>query len=192
MNIFVLDESIDNSVQYYFDDHVLKMILESGQMLCMTNYIHEVFGYIPEELDKEQRNEIKEFADRFRELDVSERPIPYLPFKRHLNHPCTLWVRQSKSNWEYLWDLICRINEEYKFRYENEEDHKTYRNLKKLDPPKDLGDKGLTEQPLAMPDECKVQDVVSSYRKYYIEKKQHLAKWTKRSAPCWYKVKEKV
>jgi len=28
---------------------------------------------------------------------------------------------------------------------------------------------------------------LASYHKYYIEKKNHFAKWTKREVPLWYK-----
>ena len=33
MNIFVLDQNIDKSVEYYFDKHVVKMVTESAQLL---------------------------------------------------------------------------------------------------------------------------------------------------------------
>jgi hypothetical protein len=34
MNIFVLDNNIDKSVKYLCDSHVVKMVLETAQMLC--------------------------------------------------------------------------------------------------------------------------------------------------------------
>lgn len=34
MNIFVLDSNIDTCAQYHCDQHVIKMILESVQLLC--------------------------------------------------------------------------------------------------------------------------------------------------------------
>ena len=34
MNIFVLDENIDRCARYHCDQHVVKMILESAQLLC--------------------------------------------------------------------------------------------------------------------------------------------------------------
>ncbi len=36
MNIFVLDKNIKKCSQYHCDQHVLKMILESVQMLCTS------------------------------------------------------------------------------------------------------------------------------------------------------------
>lgn len=189
MNIFVLDEAQPKMVEYYVDDHVLKMIIESGQMLCMTNYVHVVLGYTPRDLTDDEKDEVKAFANQFREDSIEDRPIPYLPTKRHLNHPCTLWTRKSKSNWEYLQSLIFCLNLEYKYRFESEEDHKTYRNLKKLEPPSDLKDKGLTDFPQAMPDEYKSDDAIQSYRDYYCGEKQHIAEWRKRPQPKWFQNK---
>lgn len=34
MNIFVLDDDIEKCAEYHTDKHVVKMILESAQMLC--------------------------------------------------------------------------------------------------------------------------------------------------------------
>lgn len=36
MNIFILDNDIKNNVQYYCDEHIVKMILEHAQMLSTT------------------------------------------------------------------------------------------------------------------------------------------------------------
>jgi len=38
MNIFVLDLDIESCAQYHADQHVVKMILESAQMLCTVLY----------------------------------------------------------------------------------------------------------------------------------------------------------
>ena len=40
MNIFYLDENIDTCAQYHVDAHVVKMILESAQMLCTAAHLH--------------------------------------------------------------------------------------------------------------------------------------------------------
>ena len=38
MNIFVLDKTPEMSAKYHCDKHVVKMILESGQMLCTAHW----------------------------------------------------------------------------------------------------------------------------------------------------------
>jgi len=186
MNIFVLDKSISKSVESYIDKHVLKMILESGQMLCMANSVLKSVGYLPRKLENVEQNEVMEFSEQFKGMEVGNRAIPYLPIKSHLNHPCTIWARTSRSNWEYLFDLIKRINEEYMYRYESNSEHKTYENLKNLMPPSNLKDKGLKIPPLAMPDEYKEKSVVESYRSYYRNEKEEIAEWTKRDKPLWF------
>jgi hypothetical protein len=47
-----------------------------------------------------------------------------------------------------------------------------------------------TEFPKAMPEECKVDDVVESYRRYYIMEKKDFCVWTKRETPDWFKINE--
>ena len=38
-----------------------------------------------------------------------------------------------------------------------------------------------------MPDECKVaNDALASYKRYYIDKKADMAKWTNREPPDWF------
>lgn len=39
MNIFVLDLNHEQNVQYYIDRHIVKQIVESGQMLCTARKI---------------------------------------------------------------------------------------------------------------------------------------------------------
>ena len=36
MNIFILDENIEKCAQYHCDQHVVKMIVESVQLLCIA------------------------------------------------------------------------------------------------------------------------------------------------------------
>ena len=40
MNIFLLDKNITKCAQYHCDQHVVKMILESTQILCTVSYLH--------------------------------------------------------------------------------------------------------------------------------------------------------
>ncbi len=42
MNIYVLDENIRNCARYHCDKHVVKMTLESAQMLCTVLHLHGI------------------------------------------------------------------------------------------------------------------------------------------------------
>jgi hypothetical protein len=106
--------------------------------------------------------------------------------KTHENHPCAIWVRQSMANYAYLWFLMICLGHEYTYRFgkvhKTISDHKD--TLKKFPfgiPSGTL----LTEHPKCMPDQCKLEDVVESYRNYYLKEKSDLFKYTKREVPIW-------
>jgi hypothetical protein len=103
----------------------------------------------------------------------------------HKNHPCAIWVRSSKANYEWLYDLFCELCEEYTYRYGKV--HMSDTKLKEVLAfvPKNIPDVPMTDFALAMPDECKTEDPVESYRNYYKTHKSHLLAWTKRSVPDW-------
>ncbi len=154
MNIFVLDKDPATAAQYHTDSHVVKMILESAQMMSTTVRLSGV------------------------ETDIAYKIA-------HKNHPCTIWTRQSLTNWRWLGSLAHYLNEEYKYRFGHIKNHKSYDVISKLPWP-DIPDIGLTYFAQAMPDIYRIEkDSVQSYRNYYLNEKKHLFKWTKRSQPFW-------
>jgi hypothetical protein len=111
------------------------------------------------------------------------------PYKTtHKNHPCAIWVRQSLDNYIWLVEMTKYLNEEYKNRYNKISNHKSYEVITSLPIPDFLEKKGITDMALAMPDECIIEDdVVSSYRNYYIKEKQKLATWKNfETHPEWF------
>lgn len=105
----------------------------------------------------------------------------------YLNHPCSVWTRTSKQNYEWLSSLAWELLNEFDLRFD-----KIHAYQDKIHWFKDcvpnLPDIGLTDFSLAMPDYCKIENnTVASYRNYYCIEKTHLAKWTLRQAPKWYK-----
>jgi hypothetical protein len=164
MNIFILDYDMQKSVRYHTDKHCVKMILEHCQMLCSAISIscqQEKLGIIN---------------------------IPYK--KTHINHPCTLWVSKSYDNFAWLVAYTHELHNEYKYRYGRE--HLSYITLKssKIITPSIIKDGSklsiINLHPAcAMPDECKTESVVDSYRNYYRMYKSHLFSWTKRNKPYW-------
>lgn len=153
MNIFVLDSDIQTCSQYHADQHVVKMILESTQMLCTV-------------------------------LNKNGIRAPYR--STHPNHPCTLWTGESLENWRWLRELALTLNQEYRYRFDREDDHKSALVARELrEPP--IPNIGLTEFAQAMPDEYKVPgDAVQAYRRFYLAEKSRFATWTRRPVPGWF------
>lgn len=105
------------------------------------------------------------------------------PYKlSHKNHPCSIWVRESLSNWLLLRDMTLALYDEYQYRYNKV--HKSGEIVKQLPTP-NLVDLGATPFAQAMPDMYRSSDAVQSYRNYYLGEKQHLFKWTRREMPAW-------
>lgn len=103
----------------------------------------------------------------------------------HKNHPCSIWARESLSNYLYLCEHSLELCREYTFRYGKR--HKTQDVLEWciLNKP-NIRDIGFTTPPMAMPDQYKTDCVVESYRKYYINEKKTFANWKNRPVPEWF------
>lgn len=157
MNIFVLDEDPKICAMSHCDKHVVKMILESAQMICTTHHL------------------------------LPNKHINYdIPYKKtHVNHPCNRWLRDSVENYNWLIEFITHLNDEYKYRYDKDVNHKSFDVIKNLPIP-DLPNLPRTRFARAMPDECKIDnDVIASYRKYYKTHKKDFLNFKKRGQPSW-------
>ena len=169
MNIFCLDKDPVKAAQMMCDKHIVKMLLESAQLMCTAH----------------------------RELDVSCNIMPnidkMLYKSTHKNHPSAKWVRESAYNYIWLYRHWVAMNDEYKLRYNKKVNHKSFDRLNEFlkHPPDNaaLNKIGTLPTP-AMPDDCKIPgDVVASYRKYYIQEKRTIATWKIPSRkPKWFEV----
>jgi hypothetical protein len=154
MNIFILDWDVKKCAQSHVDKHVVKMILETAQLLCGAHHAIGTTDNIPYKLS-------------------------------HKNHPCSIWTRESLSNYLYLCELGLELCYEYTYRYGKRHKSQDVIEWCIVNKPNIL-DKGFTEPAKAMPDEYKVDDVVESYRNYYCGAKSGFAVWKGREAPYWY------
>ena len=108
------------------------------------------------------------------------------PYKKtHVNHPSNKWVRESLSNYVWLCDMTMELCKEYTHRYGKR--HKTQEHLEwcMVNLP-NIEDKGFTEIPQAMPDECKRENPIDGYRNYYNVEKAYMCKWKNREVPEWF------
>lgn len=161
MNIFFLDTDVKRCAEYHCDKHVVKMVLETAQLLCSAHHV------------------IDQVTNKYR---PSNDQVPYK--LAHKNHPCSIWVRESLTNYLYLCELGLALCEEYTYRYGKR--HKSQEVIEWCLTNKiKIKDKGFTEPPRAMPEKYKVKDVVQSYRNYYISEKLVFSKWKGRDKPEW-------
>ena len=152
MNIFFLDWDVEKNAQYHCDKHVVKMILETAQLLCGVHHMTDAV---------------------------------YVPYKlSHKNHPCSIWARESLTNYLYLGELGLELSREYTHRYGKK--HKSQEIIEwcLINKP-EIQDIGFTTPPKAMPDEYKTEDVIESYRKYYLGVKKTFLTWKERQIPEW-------
>jgi hypothetical protein len=106
----------------------------------------------------------------------------------HKNHPCSIWVRDSLSNYLWLASLGLWLCREYQHRYGEEKTHKTESHLIWLfqNPPKGIPQEGLTIPSQAMPDEYKQENPILAYKTFYRESKlkaRNIVAYTKRDWP---------
>lgn len=186
MNIFILDENIEKSAQAHCDRHIVKMPLEMAQMLSTNLYI--LNGITSKAQSFREESRVKQIFQGFpKKPSTSERFRDYY-MMYNPNHPCTIWLRQSLENTKYGIELFTALLDEYTYRY-----NKTGILYKVCQWMKDnyafdlLPEIGLTPFAQALPEDLKSENAVEAYRKYYIRDKSHLAKWSKRGIPEWWK-----
>ena len=176
MNIFFLDRSPRIASSYHVDKHVVKMILETAQLLSTAHRVldgHIVTSHIT---GRKKTSYV---------LNDDRENILYKA--THANHPSAIWCRSGINQYRWTYELFVHLTQEYTYRYGKQ--HKCEQLLDALsNPPKNIDESATwTEATPAMPDECKVPgDSVTSYRNYYAKYKTRLAKWSNRNVPSWY------
>jgi hypothetical protein len=145
MNIFYLDKDPVKAAKLQYNKHVVKMILESAQMLCTAH--HCIMG--------------------------DDADVPYKI--AHKNHPSTVWARQSGENYTWLYHHMMALGSEYTKRYGKKHLSITKCEDKLAILPGGILETGLTKMPQCMPDEYKDECSVKAYWNYYIGEKHTVA-----------------
>lgn len=161
MNIFKLDEDPKLAAQYHHNGH-FKLILEAAQILST--------------------------AVRLNCPDVNS---PLIYNKTHEKHPCIIAASNSRYIFDYTAQLGIYLNEERKYRFNIDKDHKSVFTIIECQKYIDKIPDNEWAWPLAMPEIYKDNDPVLSYRRYYINEKtcQKNGKWMmiygRREIPFW-------
>ena len=164
MNIFRLSDDPKECAEMHCDKHVVKMLLETAQLLSTT--IRMLEG--------------DEVADSRGMYKLS-----------HKNHPTSVWVRDNTGNYNWTIALLVYLCSQYRKRYAK--CHASERLVPTLfnsirGPPERMRVEDSTTLPQCMPDKYKVDgDPVTAYRNYYRGEKAHFAKWDRGTpTPVWW------
>jgi hypothetical protein len=170
MNIFWLDPNPKIAAEYQCNQHVVKMILETAQILSTAHRV----------LDGEQVGKLWVLPD-FRECILMK--------ATHRNHPSMIWARSSVDSYKWTFRHLLGLLEEYTHRY-GKIHAVQYRPdfLRLLEtPPDNCPVVEMPPVPQCMPDIYKVpDDPVQAYRGYYLNEKVRFATWKVRPAPNWW------
>ena len=181
MNIFALQRSPIKSALEMIDKHVVKMPTETCQMLHTNElfyaFVH-LYGFEPS---------LKELK-QFHKDSNSNLMKPAM-----LNHPSTIWARQSLHNTKWLYEHGLALCEEYTYRYEKI--HGSEKRI--LDMNINLRDAFSDKASpvfIAMDDQYRIENtfddewefVIQSYRHYYLEGKWRFAEWKQNRRPEWF------
>jgi len=179
MNIFYLSEDPKECAEMHLDKHVVKMIIEYAQLLSTAHRV----------IDGTETTELSSAGRQIKRWNLPDNRESILYKACHMNHPSAKWARAGATHYEWLYALFCALCDEYTYRYGRVHmtDQKLRDALSKV--PDNIDRSKLFEAPWrAMPDDVKIgNDVLLSYRNYYILNKKSFAKWTLRPIPQWFK-----
>ena len=183
MNIFILNENPIRAAQEQCDKHVVKMIVESAQMLSTAHRMLD--GYVEKRASKSGKRMVNYWVHPNSNMEET------LYKAVHHGHPCTVWTMESLANYAWHYEHFCALSIEYEYRYKKK--HATFEKLEEIlsIPPKNIPQNvGQTPFKLAMQHEPQCmheEDPVRSYQEYYYTKRDRFdMKWTERPVPDWF------
>ena len=157
MNIFHLDKNPITCAKYHCDKHIVKMIVETGQMLCTAYQRH--YG-------------IKD--------DLYKPAYPNHPMTKWVGNSRGNFSFTVKLFCCLLSEYTDRYNKTHKtlkiYLLLNTK-YKKWKNM----------EGSFTKPPLCMPNKYKSNDYIKSYKNYYIGEKMHFAKYNYSKKPKWLK-----
>tara|TARA_B110000211_G_C14042027_1_gene537207 strand:- start:566 stop:1138 length:573 start_codon:yes stop_codon:yes gene_type:complete len=188
MNLFILDKDPIKAAQLQCDKHVVKMIVESAQMLSTA---HRMLDGV----QTRRKSQSGKTMSKYWELPDDREAVLYKAV--HMGHPCTVWTMQNDNNYRWHYDHFSALCREYTYRYDKT--HATQTKLKSylMNLPNNIKQGWkyqMTPFALAMkaePQCINENDIVQSYKDYYQTKQDRFKMaWTRRSIPEWFEVRQ--
>ena len=141
MNIFILDSDPVTAAQLQCDKHVVKMIVESAQMLSTAHRMLD--GYVEKRPSKSGKRMVNYWVHPDSNLENT------LYKAVHHGHPCTVWTMESYANYAWHYHHFIALLEEYEYRYGKEHKSKFLVDVFRT-PPKNIPINDGTQFKLAM------------------------------------------
>ena len=168
MNIFFLHLLPEICAQMHLDKHVIKMILETAQLLSSAHHMTNCSVYTP----------------RYK--------------LTHQKHPSSIWTRQSVENYKWLAQLGLELCKEYTYRYKKihksqVEIEMLAQNIPDLPdlpftPPLQAMPDMYKSPDCARADRS-IENTIEAYRAYYFFGKERILSWkgkfNGREVPVW-------
>ena len=176
MNIFYLNADPSQCAKEHIDKHVVKMILEYGQLMSTAHRLLDGIPYTGKTL--KGRNIQRWLLPDNRESILWK--------ASHVKHPSNIWLRSSSQHYKWLFNLWCEMLTEYTHRYGKQHAASRMKDWFKVLPSNIPSTGWFTDPTPAMPEEYKSSDVISSYRNYYKGSKRTIASWKNRDTPTWF------
>ena len=141
MNLFVLDNCPIEAARLQCDKHVVKMIVESAQMLST---VHRMLDGVQTRMpSKSGKTMSKAWTLPDSRDDILYRAV-------HMHHPCTIWTAESNNNYNWHYVHFVALCDEYQYRYGKVHATDTLLRDALKNPPINIPVGPLTKQPLAM------------------------------------------
>ncbi len=177
MNIFYTDYDPEVAARNMVDRHVVKMILETAQLLSTAHRV----------LDGEMIVGKNDKGRKTTKWTLPDARDTIIYASTHRNHPSAIWVRESAANYNWLYSHLLALGREYTYRYGRT--HLTIDKLKDIlkDAPANIEQsKVMTKMPSCMDKQYIISlDPIINYRNYYNYGKTDLLRWSNRPPPKW-------
>jgi len=158
VNIFVLDANPVEAAKAHCNKHVVKMVLESAQLLSTAHHQHK----------SDVVNDVYK--------------------QTHINHPSAIWARSTSANYDWLLSHHIALLDEYTYRYWRGHATARLLPFLRVNPcPIGDLTVPLVAMPddLKPGDGYGWNDVVEAYRAYYARDKAGMLQYTRRDRPAW-------
>ena len=160
MNIFHLDTDPKTCAEFHCDKHVVKMIVETTQMLCTA---YQRYNGLDDKLYK---------------MGFKNHPMTLWVGDSWKHYEWTV---------QLLYFLLCEYNKRYNKTHKATEMFARLTSVEYFPKMSCLMPCTYQIPPLCMPDKYKNNhDFIKAYRDYYIGDKSYFAKWNYTEIPSWY------